>query len=144
MTENKKVLIKLVEQNDVDEVIELLQTLSKFMPSKSNFLDIYNRFSKQSNVHSVVGFKDKKILAYGSIVIEKKIRGGTMGHIEDIVVNPKYQNNNLGKLLIDALLNIAKENHCYKVVLQCKENNVKFYEKCGFQISGVGMNFFIR
>ena len=37
----------------------------------------------------------------------------------------------LGKKIVYHLINLAKENGCYKVILNCNENNVGFYEKCG-------------
>ena len=33
----------------------------------------------------------------------------------------------------------AREAGCYKVILDCSDSNVKFYEKCGFQKKEVQM-----
>lgn len=52
-----------------------------------------------------------------------------MGHIEDIVIRKEYRGRNLGKRLIDLLKQIANVNTCYKVILDCGEHNVGFYEK---------------
>jgi glucosamine-phosphate N-acetyltransferase len=38
---------------------------------------------------------------------------------------------NLGKLIITELLALARRAGAYKVLLDCKESNVPFYEKCG-------------
>ena len=141
-TNQCKYLIRLVKQNDMESVIELLQSLSKFKPKKSDYLTIWNDFSKQSNIHSLVLLNDKKVVGYGSIIIETKIRGGKMGHIEDIVIHPHYRKMGLGKLLLNALFDIAKEKNCYKTALQCKENNLNFYTKCGYVLSGSIMQKF--
>ena len=37
------------------------------------------------------------------------------------------------------LYDYAKKKGCYKLVLQCKKENIKFYEKCGYQINGICM-----
>ena len=35
--------------------------------------------------------------------------------------------------IVQTLSNLAKASGCYKVCLDCKESNVGFYEKAGFQ-----------
>ena len=142
MTE-KNILIRAVKKNDMDAVVELLQLISEFKPSKSDFLSIWNSFCDQSQVHSLVAVMDNQIVGYGSIVIETKIRGGKMGHIEDIVSHSLFRKKGIGKAVVDALFNIAKENGCYKVALQCKEHNIKFYENCNYEQSGVAMQVFV-
>ena len=66
-----------------------------------------------------------------------------MGHIEDIVSHPNYRKKGLGKFIVDGLFDVAKANGCYKVALQCREHNVKFYEKCNYELSGVAMQRFV-
>jgi glucosamine-phosphate N-acetyltransferase len=142
MDDVKNISIRAIVQSDMDEVIELLQSISEFKPSKSDFLPMWNSFCEQANVHSLVAVMNSQIVGYGSIVIEKKIRGGKMGHIEDIVSHSMFQKKAIGKAVVDALFNVAKANDCYKIVLQCKEHNIKFYEKCGYEVSGVAMQMF--
>jgi glucosamine-phosphate N-acetyltransferase len=142
MDDVKNISIRAIVQSDMDEVIELLQSISEFKPSKSDFLPMWNSFCEQANVHSLVAVMNSQIVGYGSIVIEKKIRGGKMGHIEDIVSHSMFQKKGIGKAVVDALFNVAKANDCYKIVLQCKEHNIKFYEKCGYEVSGVAMQMF--
>ena len=85
MDDVKNISIREIVQSDMVAVIELLQSMSEFKPSKSEYLLIWNSFHQQSNVHSLVAVIDNQIVGYGSIIIETKIRGGKMGHIEDIV-----------------------------------------------------------
>tara|TARA_B100000963_G_C22598601_1_gene659136 strand:- start:1327 stop:1761 length:435 start_codon:yes stop_codon:yes gene_type:complete len=140
----KNLSIRSVLQSDMDAVIELLQSMSEFKPPKSDFLPIWNSFCKQDHVHSLVAVMNNQIVGYGSIVIETKIRGGKTGHIEDIVSHSMFQKKGIGKSIVDALLNVAKENGCYKVALQCKEHNINFYKKCGYEVSGSAMQLFIK
>jgi glucosamine-phosphate N-acetyltransferase len=55
-----------------------------------------------------------------------------VGHIEDIVVDKELNGKGIGKQLINELSEYAKNNGCYKVILDCKEDISLFYEKCGF------------
>lgn len=141
---DKSILIRMVEQTDMASVIELLQSMSEFKPPKSDYPPIWDSLCQQTNVHSLVAIIDKEIVGYGSIVIETKIRGGKMGHVEDIVSHPSYSKKGIGKAIVDALFDVAKANGCYKVALQCKEHNVEFYEKCNYEISGVAMQRFVK
>ena len=108
----KDISIRTIEQTDMDSVIELLQSMSKFKPSKSEYLSIWDSLSNQPNVHSIVAVIDKQIVGYGSIIVETKIRGGKMGHIEDIVSHPNYRNKGIGKAVLDTLFDFAKANGC--------------------------------
>ncbi|KDD76317.1 hypothetical protein H632_c271p1 [Helicosporidium sp. ATCC 50920] len=73
-------------------------------------------------------------VASATLLVELKfIRGaGKCGHIEDVVVHRDYRGHQLGRRLIDDLVQRAREQGCYKVMLDCSEDNVLFYEKCGF------------
>ncbi|KAH8823508.1 acyl-CoA N-acyltransferase [Flagelloscypha sp. PMI_526] len=74
------------------------------------------------------------IVGVGSLFIERKfLRGlGSVGHIEDIAVDKSQQGKKLGLRVINALTYISESMSCYKTILNCSENNVPFYEKCGF------------
>ena len=45
----------------------------------------------------------------------------------------------MGHLLMRKLAEVSKDAGCYKVILDCSEDNVEFYEKCGFSRKGVQM-----
>ena len=45
--------------------------------------------------------------------------------------------------MIEYLVNKSEKLGCYKVILDCDEKNVGFYEKCKFEKKGVQMaNYF--
>ncbi len=74
------------------------------------------------------------VIGTASLMLERKLlRGGALcGHIEDVVVCKSARGRGLGKKLVTHLVDIAKSKGCYKVILDCAENNVAFYERCGF------------
>lgn len=70
----------------------------------------------------------------------KFLRGcGSAGHIEDVVVDAAARGRRLGARLIDAAAAAARGAGCYKVILDCAEGNVAFYEKCGLTRKEVQM-----
>ena len=135
-----KINIIPIQKNHVEEVINLLQLVSKFKPQRNNYDEIYEKFTKNKNHYGLVAISNsQKVLGYGSIILEYKIRGGLMGHIDDIVVNKKFQNMGIGKMIIKSLVEIANENKCFKITLFCQKNNIAFYKKMKFKNSGFNM-----
>ena len=58
---------------------------------------------------------------------------GGVGHIEDVVVRKDYEGRGIGMKLVISLLNRAKEEKCYKTILDCKDDLKIFYERIGFK-----------
>lgn len=80
-----------------------------------------------------------------TLLLERKFlrHCGKVGHIEDVVVDERCRGARLGLRLITALTEAAQAAGCYKVVLDCSEDNVAFYEKCGLRRKDVQMaNYF--
>ena len=76
-------------------------------------------------------------------MIERKINGRTAGHIEDVVVSKQHRGRGIGELLIEDLVKTAKKEQCYKIILNCSDKNVPFYNKFGFSKVDNGMKMII-
>jgi len=129
-----------VEKRFLKDVIQLLQDISIFMPAYDELDDIWEAYSSQGAVTSIVAVNNgDEVVGFGTLLVETKIRGGKLGHIEDIVVSRDARGRGLGKKLISELENIALGLDCYKLVLNCSERNIKFYETTGLEVNGVSM-----
>jgi glucosamine-phosphate N-acetyltransferase len=84
------------------------------------------------------------IIGFGTIIIEQKITHNLchVGHIEDIIIDKKFLKKGYGKKLINFLISIGRDNNCYKIILNCLEDNILFYEKCGFKQKNVEMSLY--
>ena len=73
----------------------------------------------------IVSRATDKIVGAGTVFKEQKfIRSlGTVGHIEDIVVDKSMQGRKLGLRIIQALTAISEANGCYKTILNCSADN---------------------
>jgi len=82
-----------------------------------------------------------EIIASGTIIIEPKImRGGkSVGHIEDIVVSQEMRGKNISHHILQILKTIAKENNCYKVILNTDTKCKSVYLKNGFTVKAIQM-----
>lgn len=120
----------------------LLKQLTQLDPEQINN-DVFNHFVDSLNPkHTIVVVENmdtNKIVGTITTMIEHKIihNMGFVCHIEDVVVDEKYRGYGLGKLLLETAIQYAKENKCYKTILDCSDNNVGFYEKNGvFEVKG--------
>ena len=120
-----------------------LQLLEQLTTVDTESFSIESFASQMSKVNSEVYVirQDDKVIATAALLIEHKFihGGGSIGHIEDVVVDRNYRGNGLGRIIIDYLTARAEEKGCYKVILDCGEHNVPFYKNCGFTQNGVEM-----
>jgi len=86
--------------------------------------------------------KELTIIGTGTIIYEPKIIHGckNVGHIEDIVVHNNYRSQGIAKNILNKLIEKANQKDCYKVILDCKNDVIPFYEKNGFQCNGNQMS----
>jgi glucosamine-phosphate N-acetyltransferase len=84
-----------------------------------------------------------EIVGYGAVVIEVKIRGGVIAHIEDICTAFKFRGIGIGGLILESLFEISRKYECYKLVLSCKLNNIDFYSGNLYEQDGISMSRFI-
>lgn len=124
--------------------LELLAQLTKVGDyDEATFTERLKEMSKD-DTYKVVVIEDldtAKVIATATLFVERKfIRNcGKCGHIEDVVVDSTYRGLRLGARVIEAVLDAAKESGCYKVILDCSEDNAAFYAKCGLTKKEVQM-----
>ena len=80
--------------------------------------------------------RENQLVAAGTLFIEQKFirSAGLAGHIEDVVVDQGARGHGLGRRVIMYLVLLARQNGCYKCILDCDDENVGFYSKCGFSL----------
>ncbi len=103
--------------------------------------EIFEKISSNSNHFIYVAILDGRVVGSTSMLIEPKFihNGGNVAHIEDVVVSKDYQGKGIGEMLMRTLLDLAKDNNCYKTILDCTDEVKPFYEKIGFKITSNGM-----
>ena len=83
---------------------------------------------------------NNSLVGLGALWVQPKYFHAPIGHIEDIVIDKEYRGQKLGSYLVQAIINCAKnEKKCHQVILQCKEENIGFYEKQGLKVNGASM-----
>ncbi len=121
-------------------VIRLLAAnMSPFAPDAAEHDAIWSAFTAQAALFAVVACLADEVVGYGSVLIETKIRGGRVGHIEDIVSAAAQRRRGVGRRIMAALREIACEQQCYRIVLACEPHAVPFYVANGYEPDGVAM-----
>lgn len=134
---------RLVKEEDINDVFILLNQLKKIDLENIDRKKAWNDFNSNTSSNSIVGIYNNKIVAYGSVVIENKIRGEVAGHIEDIVVDSEVRGKMVGVSLIKELIEISRKKGCYRITLFCNEKLVNFYSRNGFKVNNIIMKKYL-
>ena len=134
---------RLVKEEDINDVFILLNQLKKIDLGNIDRKKAWDDFTFNTSSNSIVGIYNNKIVAYGSVVIENKIRGEVAGHIEDIVVDTKVRGKMVGVSLIKELIEISRKKGCYRITLFCNKKLINFYSRNGFKVNNVVMKKYL-
>lgn len=133
--------IKLKDITD-GQFLKVLENLSMKVVARNRAQRILQNI--QSNpMHKIfVAVQKNIVLGAVTLLIEPKFiyDGGNVAHIEDVVVKKELGGKGLGSALVKYAINVAKTDfHCAKVILDCSDENVGFYERLGFSCQDNGM-----
>ena len=82
-------------------------------------------------IQTLVALEDDKVVGTASLLFEEKFKGRA-AHLEDVAVREDRQRNGIGRTLVNHCIDVSKFECCYKIILDCDEDNEEFYRKCGF------------
>ena len=136
--------IELIEKlaDKKDEIINLLSQLS-YTKYLTNYEIIDFLLNKPNNhlIYICKNIDTEKLVGIITIFIERKLihNLGKVAHIEDLVVDKNERGKHIAEKLIKKCIEYAKSQNCYKIILNCNENLIKFYEKNDFYKAGYQM-----
>ncbi len=139
------IIRELKEEDLSNGFIETLSNLSEVGKLANDTIrkrEILSKI-KDKNYRIVIAEDNQnhQIIGSATLLIEQKFihNGGKAGHIEDVVTRKGYEGKGIGREILKELIKIAKDNECYKIILDCDEKLVKFYEKLGFKKHSIMM-----
>lgn len=140
-----QVILRPLTVDDYDfGYMELLSELTEVGNIQQyEFQDQFSRMMA-TDAYRIIVLEDVftgKVIGTATLLIEMKfIHGcGKVGHVEDVVVSNEHRGKQYGLKLVQHLIDLAGKEGCYKVMLDCAETNVKFYEKSGMSKKEVQM-----
>ena len=133
-------IVRLAQAEDYDDHVRLCKQLSCIDEGKVT-KELYESYLKRlpsSTTIYVICDHTNRVCGTLTLLVEEKLihNFGKVGHIEDVVVDSAYRGLGLGRVLVEHATNHAKMKGCYKVILNCADYNLGFYEKIGFRKKG--------
>lgn len=130
--------VRLATKKDVIGISETLSHLSMVKYESTNKLESFFNQREEAGVVTIVAVdtSNNEIVGVASVFYEPKMShyGFCVGHIEDVVVDPKYRGRHIGGRLIEFIRYASKRIDCYKLSLNCKSSNIGFYQRFGFKV----------
>lgn len=136
--------IKKATLDDIDSLCELLNLLffqeAEFKPEKQKQVQGLKMILENENIgHILVISEDKKIVGMVNLLYTiSTALGCKVAFLEDMIINPSYQNKGLGSKLISYAKEFVLKQGCKRITLLTDKDNNKahsFYEKNGFEKS---------
>ncbi len=137
------VSVRAFVPEDMEAVIDLLQHVSAYRPAAQTVPALADAFAAHADCHACVAVRGGRLVAFGSVFVLNRVRGGRSGIIEDVVVAPDVRGQGVGRLIVDALVAAARARGCFKVSLEAAALAQPFYAAGGFEAGGQTMRILL-
>ena len=99
------------------------------------------RILSYPNYKIYIAVFDKRVVGTFALLIMDNLghQGAPSAIIEDVAVEPEFQDRGIGKQMVKHAISLAAEYGCYKVVLSSNEKRTRahtFYESLNFERHG--------
>ena len=123
----------------LDDIITIKPIFSKYFDEFWSFETLKNDF-KDKNSKYIVAKLDSNIVGFAGIkiIIDE-------ADIMNIAVRVDMRNQGIGSLLLEKLIEIAKDSNCESTTLEVNEKNspaIHLYEKYGFERIGFRKKYY--
>jgi len=127
----------ILTENELPSLLELYQQLhSDDVIDEVTAKSIWQNIKNQDIKYFVAKENGKIIASCYICIISNLTRGGrSIGFIENLITDEKHRRKGIGKTILENAIKYAKEQNCYKVLLQSGNKRTDahpLYEKLGF------------
>ena len=132
------VIVRLAKLEDQQRCSELLDVLAQVTSDPHEIFDseTFEHLISNERGSLVVAEESGNVLGMASISFNLALRyNGEYCQLEELVVDPDSRGKNVGGLLIEETIRIAKTRGCKEYglyILESTKHNQGFYEKYGF------------
>lgn len=128
--------IEMMTSKDIDGVFEVEKNCFEHHWSKDSF----KKELSNENARYIVAKIYDKIVGYVGIwfILDE-------GHITNVAVHSDYRGKKIGDKLVQALVNLCKENNINSMTLEVRVSNVvaqNLYKKYGFKLAGIRKEYY--
>lgn len=128
-----------ISKMTIDDLNEIKDELLDNFDNLWNY-EIFKEELANTNSEYLVLKNNSQIVGYAGIKVILDI-----ADIMDIVIRSDFRGNGLSKLLLESLINLAKEKQCSQINLEVDENNtvaINLYESFKFQQVGLRKQYY--
>ena len=132
------VIVRLAKLEDQNRCAELLEVLAKATSDLHKIFDpkTFKNLISNERGSLVVAEENGTVLGMASISFNLALRyNGEYCQLEELVVDKEARGKNVGGLLIEETIKLAKKRGCKEYglyILESTKHNQGFYEKYGF------------
>jgi ribosomal protein S18 acetylase RimI-like enzyme len=136
------ILIRESSSEDISVLLELLYDLGRPKPQGASDVDVFSKLiinyvEDLDKTIFVAELDNLKIVGMVSVIFLQRLNQPTMEmYIPELVVLKKYQNQGIGKKLINSCIALAKEKKCHRIRLESgnqRKDSHEFYKHLGFE-----------
>ena len=144
---NQNFNFRKIEKKDFNsnylELLSQLTVLDKHKITKQEFNNMIEKLNSEHVILVLEDIENDKIVSTITYFKEHKFihNMGIVAHIEDVVVDSSYRGLGIGNTMIQYVKSVCQD--CYKIILDCSDENIGFYNKCGFKIKDNHMSFYL-
>jgi len=140
------IIIRTASEKDIPILLGLLYDLGRPKPQEDTDVDIFRNLVKKyvadlDKTILVAELDDIEIVGMMSIVFLPRLNRSTLElYVPELVVLEKYQNQGIGKKLINSCIDLAKEKKCHRIRLESgnqRKGSHQFYKNLGFEQSSL-------
>lgn len=137
--------IRTAEKSDYPRLIDLFHEFAAYERRADRMFNTAERMEEEQDFFNcfVVETVDHQIVGYLSYFFCYFTWSGKSIYMDDLYVQPGYRGQNIGKKLIDKVVELGKEKGCYKLRWQVSKWNkaaIKIYEKMGADIEDIELD----
>ena len=134
-------IIREANKNDMHKVLELIKELAKFDKEldqvELNVSNLIEDSFNKSLFKTFIAEKNQTIIGAAIIYYRYSTWKGKSIHLEDLIVTKAKRNNGVGTLLLNQIINYAREEKIKRVsweVINWNKSAIKFYLNKGAKI----------
>lgn len=131
--------IQLLKRNHIEGLLELYRQLlpNEHIEITYDMQNLLNKIDHDKNYNILIGTIGEKVVTTCTVIVIPNITHQMRPYaiIENVITHSKFRNKGYGIRILQAAQNIAKENNCYKIMIQTRRRDLSvlnFYQKAGF------------
>lgn len=126
-----------MNKEDLEIIVAIEQRVFPFPWSMSDFQKCLD-----DNHYCYTYTEDREIIAYGILYLKQ-----AEGHLVNLCVEPEYQRQGIGSLLLSHLLTLARQDSIISIILEVRPSNFSalcLYQKFGFKEIGIQKDYYFK